>query len=67
MVSAAPSSDSPLRRDPELRLIKTSEADPGVWVTEEEKMTNYISKKVNFVDITDIQVSDNWPSNSEIY
>lgn len=57
LVSAAPSSDAPARRDPNLRLIKTSETAPGVWVTEDEKMANYISKKINFVDITDIQVS----------
>lgn len=56
LVSAAPSVDAPARRDPSLRLIKTSETEPGVWVTEDEKMTNYISKKINFVDITDIQV-----------
>ncbi|KAL1839274.1 hypothetical protein VTJ49DRAFT_1674 [Mycothermus thermophilus] len=38
----------------ELRLIKTSPEDPGVWVTEEEKFTKYTAKGKHFVDITDI-------------
>lgn len=57
LVSAAPPNDALIKFDPELRLIKTSESDPGVWVTEDEKMTNYVSKNINFVDITDIKVS----------
>lgn len=40
----------------ELRLIKTSEADPGSWVTEEQKITDYVSKNIYFIDITDIKV-----------
>jgi hypothetical protein len=46
--------DKGFRIDPDLRLIKTSELDPGVWVTEEEKIVNYVSKKIGFIDITDI-------------
>jgi hypothetical protein len=41
----------------ELRLIKTSEADPGTWVTEEQKITDYVAKNIYFIDITDIKVS----------
>lgn len=47
--------DKASARDTELRLIKTSEIDPGVWVTEDEKIDNYVSKKIHFVDITDIK------------
>lgn len=39
----------------ELRLIKTSESDPGTWVTEEQKIVDYVSKDIHFVDITDIK------------
>ncbi|KAL2271426.1 hypothetical protein VTJ83DRAFT_797 [Remersonia thermophila] len=38
----------------ELRLIKTSPEDPGVWVTEEQKFTEYTAKGKHFIDITDI-------------
>jgi leucyl aminopeptidase len=41
----------------ELRLIKTSATDPGTWVTEEQKITDYVSKDIHFIDITDIKVS----------
>ncbi|KAH6617672.1 hypothetical protein B0J18DRAFT_451171 [Chaetomium sp. MPI-SDFR-AT-0129] len=37
-----------------LRLIKTSPEDPGRWVTEEQKITDYKSKGIGFVDITGI-------------
>lgn len=40
-----------------LRLIKTSEADIGQWVTEQEKFDRFISKNIGFIDITDIKVS----------
>jgi hypothetical protein len=46
--------DKAFRVNPDLRLIKTSELDPGVWVTEEEKIVNYVSKKIGFIDITEI-------------
>lgn len=42
--------------DTELRLIKTSEADPGVWVTEDQKIEQYVAKNIHFIDITDIKV-----------
>ncbi|KAM0448776.1 hypothetical protein ACHAPV_010103 [Trichoderma viride] len=38
-----------------LRLIKTSEADIGQWVTEQEKFDRFISKNIGFIDITDIK------------
>ncbi|KAM7197523.1 putative peptidase family M28 [Rhypophila sp. PSN 637] len=49
---AAPVADGKLTTG--LRLIKTSPEDPGTWVTEEDKMTKYIAKKLQFIDITDI-------------
>ncbi|KAL0639086.1 hypothetical protein Q9L58_001766 [Maublancomyces gigas] len=36
-----------------LRLVKVSEDDEGTWVTEDEKFDLFISKRINFVDITD--------------
>jgi hypothetical protein len=38
-----------------LRLIKTSESDPGTWVTDEQK-EEYVANRVGFYDITDIEV-----------
>ena len=38
-----------------LRLIKTSPTDEGTWVTEEDKISKYTAKKIDFVDITDIK------------
>jgi leucyl aminopeptidase len=43
--------------DSGLRLIKTSEADAGQWVTEQDKFDRFISKNRGFIDITDIKVS----------
>lgn len=40
-----------------LRLVKVSEDDEGTWVTEDEKFDLFISKKINFVDVTDTWVS----------
>ncbi|KAI0535924.1 Zn-dependent exopeptidase [Xylaria digitata] len=37
----------------ELRLVKTSEEDPGTWMTEEEKFEKLISKHIGFMDITE--------------
>lgn len=39
-----------------LRLVKTSDEDPGSWVTEEEKFEKFTSKKIGFVDVTDTLV-----------
>ncbi|KAK2060035.1 peptidase family M28 [Colletotrichum caudatum] len=50
---AAPATDE-VQVNPGLRLIKTSEADPGTWVTEEQKIENYVNKDIGFIDITDI-------------
>ncbi|OLN88287.1 Leucine aminopeptidase 1-like protein 1 [Colletotrichum chlorophyti] len=50
---AVPPTDK-LQVDPALRLIKTSEADPGTWVTDEQKIENYVNKHIGFIDITDI-------------
>ncbi|KAI9150121.1 bacterial leucyl aminopeptidase [Paramyrothecium foliicola] len=38
-----------------LRLLKTSEDDPGTWVTEQEKIDNYMLKHVHFMDVTETQ------------
>ena len=55
---ASPATDTTVKVDSGLRLIKTSEADPGTWVTEEDKISKYRAKKINFVDITDIKDSE---------
>ena len=55
-IAAAAPIVEPVSADASLRLIKTSEADPGSWVTEEEKLTDYVAKGTGFVDITDISV-----------
>lgn len=54
LVSAAPAKDS-VDRDVSLRLIKTSESE-AAWVTDEEKITEYAAKNINFIDVTDINV-----------
>lgn len=55
LTSAVPATDSTVKRDAGLRLIKTSPTDPGKWVTEEDKISKYAAKRVQFVDITDIK------------
>lgn len=57
LVAALPPTEARVANDGNLRLIKTSEADPGTWVTEEQKITNYVAKNIGFIDITDIKVS----------
>lgn len=52
---ASPATDK-IAIDPALRLIKTSETDPGTWVTDEQKIENYVNKHIGFIDITDITV-----------
>jgi hypothetical protein len=54
LISAAPAAES-FTKDVNLRLIKTSESE-ATWVTEEEKITKYVAKKINFIDVTDIKV-----------
>jgi bacterial leucyl aminopeptidase len=49
LISAAPSLPGA-----GLSLIKSSPTDPGTWVTEEQKLTEYHAKDIKFVDITDI-------------
>ena len=44
LVAALPPTDGRVANDGTLRLIKTSESDPGVWVTEEQKITQYVAK-----------------------
>ncbi len=51
---AIPTSNSQVKPDSSLRLVKTSEADPGIWVTEEDKISKYRAKNINLIDITDI-------------
>lgn len=52
---AAPAAEE-TQVDPALRLIKTSEADAGTWVTEDQKIEEYVNKHIGFIDITDIVV-----------
>ncbi len=52
-VAAAPPV-GPAKASHGLRLIMTSPEDPGRWVTEEQKIKDYKSKRIGFVDITDI-------------
>ncbi|KAH6880648.1 hypothetical protein B0T10DRAFT_411534 [Thelonectria olida] len=47
-----------------LRLVKTSDEDAGVWMTEQEKFDKLISKKVGFMDITDTLELENLRLNS---
>jgi hypothetical protein len=54
LVLAAPTAES-TTKDVNLRLIKTSETE-ATWVTEEEKITKYVAKNINFIDVTDIKV-----------
>ena len=54
LVQARPYAEDQLQTNEGLRLIKTSEKDPGTWVTEEDKITKYRARGINFVDITDI-------------
>ncbi|KAK0620738.1 hypothetical protein B0T14DRAFT_481779 [Immersiella caudata] len=49
LVKAAPSAPGA-----GLSLIKSSPTDPGTWVTEEQKITEYHAKDIHFVDITKI-------------
>ncbi|KAK3323717.1 hypothetical protein B0T19DRAFT_463585 [Cercophora scortea] len=58
LVAAVPA--TPVYKDKEtsLRLIKTSPSDPGRWVTDEQKITDYTAKGIGFVDITDITDPD---------
>lgn len=58
LVVAVPATDSTVQVNPDLRFIKTSEGDPGSWVTDEEKITNFVAKNINFIDITDITDAD---------
>ena len=60
-VSAAPPSDGLIHVEPDLRLIKTSETDPGTWVTEDEKIENYVAKDIHFIDVTEITVRQSTP------
>src|SRR5690242_1713873 len=53
-VAAAPATEL-ATPDFGLRLIKTSPEDAGKWVTEEQKIRDYKSKGIGFVDITDIE------------
>ncbi|EKD15430.1 peptidase family M28 [Drepanopeziza brunnea f. sp. 'multigermtubi' MB_m1] len=55
VVAALPPTDARVPNDGNLRLIKTSEADPGTWITEDMKIRNYVAKNIKFIDITDIK------------
>lgn len=41
------------KADSSLRLIQTSEADAGTWISEGDFFDQFISKDIGFVDITD--------------
>lgn len=56
LVLSAPAEQEEPKIDPLLRLVKTSEDDPGQWVTEDEKFELFTSKGIGFIDITDIKV-----------
>ncbi|UNI16595.1 Bacterial leucyl aminopeptidase [Purpureocillium takamizusanense] len=38
-----------------LRLVKTSEQDPGQWVDEKDFWSKFTSKGITFIDITDVE------------
>ncbi|KAI0394619.1 Zn-dependent exopeptidase [Xylariaceae sp. FL0594] len=54
-LAAVASDPRPILSKPasEFRLVKTSENDPGTWMTEEEKFEKLTSKRIGFMDITD--------------
>ncbi|KAF6829319.1 trichothecene c-15 hydroxylase [Colletotrichum musicola] len=54
LAAAAPAVDTPSPVETGLRLVKTSEADPGSWVTEEGK-DQLVADGIGFFDITDIE------------
>lgn len=56
LVHATPAADD-LQVNKGLRLIKTSEEDPGQWVTEEKK-DELVVAGVGFIDITEIKDED---------
>lgn len=60
LVSAAPAARGDEASAPAgQRLIKTSEEDPGQWVTEEGKAALVkSSQRTGFIDITDVQVRE---------
>lgn len=55
-LAAVTSPSLPTQQNGDLRLVKTAEDEAGVWMTEEEKFDQLISKHINFVDITDTMV-----------
>jgi bacterial leucyl aminopeptidase len=57
---------SPSRHADDLRLVKTSDDDPGTWMTEEEKYERFTSKRLGFVDITDTLVWNHSPAHGAI-
>lgn len=44
---------TPVPPEDGLRLVVTSPEDPGAWITEDEKISKFVSKRLNFADITD--------------
>ncbi|KAK3688301.1 hypothetical protein B0T22DRAFT_150011 [Podospora appendiculata] len=58
LVAAVPATPVSKDKHTSLRLIKTSPSDPGRWVTDEQKITDFKAKGVGFVDITDITDPD---------
>lgn len=56
IAAAVPPSVRPIDATKDIRLIRISEDDPGVWVKDEEIFDRYIAKKIKFVDVTDTWV-----------
>jgi leucyl aminopeptidase len=52
---AAPATAPDTTRSTDLRLVKRSEADPGIWLTEDQILERLASKNTGFIDITDIR------------
>lgn len=56
LATAASLTRSPHGFSKGLRLVKTSEADPGQWVHPDDFFDRFTSKGLGFIDITDEQV-----------
>ena len=56
IAAAIPQDARPIDSAKDVRLIKTAEDDPGVWVLDKDIFDSYISKRINFVDVTDTWV-----------
>ncbi|KAF4506109.1 hypothetical protein G6O67_006227 [Ophiocordyceps sinensis] len=46
--------DNATQADPTLRLIKTSESDPGQWIAKDQLFQLFTSKRIGFMDMTNL-------------